>query len=408
MRVRVQEACLLPSIGWRMDFYQQLNDQAGTLAPQTLLDLLLDHLRAQRDYAGLFQAMLLEARARLGLPLVLPQVESSQVIPASLQEPYEEAIRQAAHAVGHLFLDNQDVVGAWPYFRLIGEIEPVAKFLETIPTPTEEQFPTMFALAWQEGVHPKLGFQWVLQHRGLCNAITTLTQSNVHQDIRNDCVIRLLEALHAELIDRLQHDLSQRGLVPPEPVPSLPALLKALPQDAPEDLYHIDLSHLNSVLEMALELPPGPGIEQAFELSTYGQRLHPRFQPVNDPPFKEGYAAFAKFFQALLGSDAASALGYFRDQADRAKQEGGSSSCGEVLVHLLYHLGRFKEALDAYAAYLAAVPPRELRCPSLSEISVQSGDFAAWRHWCQERQDAVGFVTCLLLKKQSGAGETKK
>lgn len=383
-----------------MDFYQSLMAQASALAPQSILNQLIEQLRTERDHAGLFQALLLQARARLGLPLVLPTGDTSKHIPAAQQEPYEEAIRQAARTVGQLFLEDGDVAQAWPYFRLIGETAPVQAYLESIQEPSEEEWPTLLALAWQEGVHPLLGFKWILEQRGLCNAITTLTQSHLSPEQRQACVVRLLEALHRELVERLQYDLAQKGLVLAEPSMPLPDLLAAHPQLGQAEEYHIDLSHLSSVLEMALELPPGPALSLALELSQYGAVLNPRFQPNNEPPFEQGYRAFVHFFQILVGTKVEEGLAYFRDRAEQAKADQASTSPGEVLVHLLFHLGRYEEALSAYQTYLSQAEPRQLRCPSLAEISLRLGNFQSWQDWSRAHHEPVPFVTALLLSKQ--------
>ena len=118
---------------------------------------------------------------------------------------YEEAIRQAAREIGRKFLDRRDIAQAWPYFRMLGEPEPVRQALANYqPGPEEDPYP-MIEIAWQQGVHPEKGFDLVLDRNGVCSAITMVHSSDLSQNesLRSYCVRRLVRVLHEQLVDAL-------------------------------------------------------------------------------------------------------------------------------------------------------------------------------------------------------------
>ena len=71
------------------ELQQDLNQRGPTVA----IDHLCARLRERKDYAGLFYALLLKKRVELGVSPV--PTEPAQAMPAELQGPYEEAIREA-------------------------------------------------------------------------------------------------------------------------------------------------------------------------------------------------------------------------------------------------------------------------------------------------------------------------
>jgi hypothetical protein len=67
------------------------------------------------------------------LELGLPPVQvSSQDVPANKVSAYESAIREAARSVGQLFLDEGDIGGAWPFFRMIQDPAPIAAGIDRV------------------------------------------------------------------------------------------------------------------------------------------------------------------------------------------------------------------------------------------------------------------------------------
>src|SRR5439155_442893 len=68
-----------------------------------------------------------------------------------------------------------------------------------------------------------------------------------------------------------------------------------------DDSYHIDVSHLNSVVRFARFLDAGcPELDLALQLAQYGSRLAQQYQYAGNPPFDDFYPAHIRYFKVLL------------------------------------------------------------------------------------------------------------
>ena len=79
-------------------FFDQLQQSLRTDGPAAAIDRLCAGLRDQKDYNGLFYALLLKKRHELGVS-PLPSGPAAD-LPESAHAPYEEAIRAAGRLVG--------------------------------------------------------------------------------------------------------------------------------------------------------------------------------------------------------------------------------------------------------------------------------------------------------------------
>src|SRR5437764_8567272 len=274
--------------------FDELERTLTTERASAALDRLCTRLREQHDYDNLFYARLMAKRYELGV-LPVPTAPTSDV-PAERQTEFEEAIRGAAREVGTLYLQAGNIPQAWMYFRMIGENAPVERALAEVRPEEGQDLEPLIQIALYEGVLPHQGFDWVLQRYGLCSAITTLGghQLPLTPEARQHCIGRLVRTLYQELCDRLSADIERReGQAPPEasaPPGTLGVLRKLITgrdELFADDAYHVDLSHLSSVVQMSLDLPPGEDLERARELCAYGQRLSKTYQNQPDPPFED-------------------------------------------------------------------------------------------------------------------------
>src|SRR5262249_38916431 len=137
-----------------------------------------------------------------------------------------------------------------------------------------------------------------------------------------------------------------------------------------EDAYHIDTSHLSSVVQMSMTLDKCQELGMARELCAYGQRLTGRFLGHDDPPFENGYRDFDAYLAILTGEAVDQGLAHFRKKADDADPEEIGTYPAEVLVNLLLRLGRGPEALEVARKHLSKAEGlgRELTCPNLNEL----------------------------------------
>lgn len=386
--------------------FRDLETTLSTHGAAAAVQQLCDSLRASKDYHSLFYALLLKKRQEMGVHPV-PTGPAADLPPTQHAE-YEDAIRVAGREIGNLLLRDGHIANAWAYFRMIGEPAPVRSALEEYQPKEDEDLQALVQIAFYEAVAPKRGFDWILTRFGLCSAITTLGSQELPADpaVRQHCIGRLVRALYAELRERLLGEIErQDGSLPPEATAPAdePGVVRKLMAGRDwlfaEDCYHIDTSHLSSVVQMSLHLTPGVEMDLARELCDYGARLSTRFTSAGDPPFEKMYEAHGIYLAILAGDRVEENLNYFRDQAASADPETIGTFPAEVLVNLLVRLKREKEALDVARKYLAKVEQRRLTCPSLSDLCQRVGDYRTLAEAAREQGDPVHFMAGLLAAK---------
>src|SRR5439155_12279601 len=111
------------------------------------------------------------------------------------------------------------------------------------------------------------------------------------------------------------------------------------------DFYHIEVSHLSSVVQMSGELPAGPELDLARELCAYGRKLSARFQYPGEPAFENQYRDYAVYLDVLASDNVEAGLAHFRAKVESSNPEEVGTAPAEVLVNLLLRLSRNAEAL---------------------------------------------------------------
>ncbi len=376
----------------RLEKYQATLKAKGA---QAAIDQLCQELKDEKDYQALFYALLMKRRHALGASPIA--TGNNADLPASDLDAFEDGIREACRTVGQLYLDDDQLPQAWGYFRMIGEMGPVAKKLEAMGEPPEENSQPYIDIAFHQGVLPKTGFDWLLKRYGMCSAITTVSAGEMpfSPEVKSHCVRTLVKALHAELLDRLRAEIKQKqGFAPT--ATTIKELIEGRDWLFADDYYHIDLSHLNSVIQMAGQLDPGDEMRLARDLCAYGQKLSPRFNYQTDPPFENLYVDYDQFLGVLLGDDADKRLDHFRKKAADADPETIGTYPAEVLVNLLIKIGRPLEALEVSRTYLAKSPDARYSCPSFVELCQQTGSFEALAEVSREQGHTINFLAALI------------
>ena len=188
----------------------------------------------------------------------------SSDLPDASHEDYENAIRDAGRTVGGLYLDRREFAKAWGFYRMLGEQERMFAALDTYePAPDDDTY-GIVEIAWQHGVHPQKGFDILLSRSGVCSAITMVGSANLaaNPDLREYCVKKLVRALHDQLKDRLHGELAARNIELPADA-TVPQLIAGAPDLFGEDMYHIDVSHLSSVVQLASSPSPISALKRA-------------------------------------------------------------------------------------------------------------------------------------------------
>jgi hypothetical protein len=363
------------------------------------IDDLIAELRNAEDFQGLFYALLMKKRVELGVS-PFPTGPATE-LPTHTHEPYENAIRDAGRSVGRMLIERKLFSKAWAFFRMLGEPEPMREALEAFtPGPDDDVYPVI-EIAWQNGLLPKKGFDLVLDRHGICSAITMVSGSDLssNPDLRDYCITNLAKALHAQLFERLRTDLTNRGVSVP-PGATIAQMVEMHPELFADDAYHIDTSHLSSVVQLAvMNLPPGEGVNFARQLCAYGRKLAPNLQGNNDAPFEDNYDDYLAYLNVIAGENVEENLKRFEAKAAREAADGATYAA-QIYVNLLLKANRPTEALAAAKRFLLAEDDRNLICPGVNELARRAGDFASLAEAAKARRDPVGFLASLIAGKK--------
>lgn len=375
--------------------FDELQQTLTAHGPAAAIDRLCNELRERREYHALFYALLLKKRHELGVSPI-PTGPAEQ-LPAELHEPYENAIRDAGRLVGRLYLDQGDIPQAWAYFRMLGEPAPVAEALEKARPAEGEDVQALVEIGYHHGVHPRRGFDLLLERFGICSAITTVSSGEFPHgsDVRVYCINRLVRALYNELRERLSADIERREGAAPA-AKSVRELMAGRDDLFEDDFYHIDMSHLSSVVQMSVHLPPSEELNLARELCRYGQKLSPRFQYASEPPFENQYLDYGVYLDLLAGENVEQGLAHFQAKVDAMNVDNDGTMAAEVLVNLLLKLDRPAQAVKVARKHLGGADGRRLSCPGITELCQRANDYQSLAEAAREQGDSVHFLAGLL------------
>jgi hypothetical protein len=353
-------------------------------------DFLIQRFRKEKNYPSLFEARLMQKRLELGLDPI--QSGSLDDVPAEVRPVYERAFIEAAREVGALFLADGDVARAWPYYRAIGEPAPVAAAIEQITA--GEDMESVIAIAFQERVNPRKGFELILAQYGTCRAITCFGQFPGPAGLKESLHL-LVTTLYHELATSLRSAIErQEGQAPV--THRVAELMEGRDWLFENNSYYVDSSHLISVLRFSLDLEDPAMLRLALELADYGRRLSPMFEFKVDPPFQNVYTDHAIYLRALLGEDVDAAVAHFRQKVLDSDPEQVGTAPAQVLVTLLVRLDRLREAIAASLEFLDGVPAAQLGCPSLFQLCQMAGEWDQLKQLARERGDVLSFAASVL------------
>ena len=391
------------------DIFDVLAETAAARGAPAMFEALADSLKARRRWHALFDLRMLESRVALGLP---PSGDIG-AIDEKTRERLDERSLAACREVGWPLLDEGHVAAGWMYLRAAAEPAEVSrKLAELAETPLADEeaaaarLQEIVQIALWEGVDPALGIRLVIASQGTCNSITAYEQavSRLPAARQRQPAAVLVEHLHRELLQSLAADLEHRGLVPHETIAataSIVGLLDAAGGMKDDPSFHIDISHLQSVLRIARVCTERAVIEKAWELSVYACRLPDEVTYPGEPPFENVGEASRHFYAAQLGRDVDEAIRYFRKAAALARVEDAGTLPADTLVYLLWRLGRPAEALHAALERPAdqgmpSVMQAIGMLPSLVELAEAGNAVDTLREACRSRGDEITFAATFL------------
>ncbi len=373
-------------------------EELGNADPNAALERIVQRFKDEKHYPAVFNARLMKRRFELGLPLLSqPSIDD---LPIELQPKYQAAYVEAAREVGQLFLSDGNIPAAWPYFRAVGDVKPIADALEAFdmddPAPPDalEGLSATIQIAFNERVHPRKGFALILKHFGMCRAVTTFGAYPV-QDGRQESLTLLVRALHAEILENLKREITAvEGVCPDSD--SIPALIDQRSWLFENNTQYTDSSHLSGLLRFCGDLNDEAALRLAVEMADYGCHLSPMFQDIDDPPFDRGYEDRAVYLRALAGEDVDRAIAHFEAKAAQCDPDRDGTRPAEVLIELLTRLGRSPDAIRAFRRHLSDTPPDQLSCPTLPQLCELAGDFDQLKDVARQQTDPLSYVAAIL------------
>ncbi len=369
---------------------------------QAVLEQLERQLRAEHKYHELFEVLKMRARFEAGLPLLYS--EAPEAIPAAQRQRLEDGLLAACREVGTLLLQSGAVRQGWLYFRPVGDTAAVREILQKVAV-TDANVDELVEVLLHEGVDTERGFRIVLEKYGTCSAITsydTIVAQRSKKE-RQQAAALLVEQLYRELREALQHDIQrQQGVIPREE--TIADLVADRDWLFGEFAYHVDTTHLASVMRCARVLDERRYVELARDMTEYGRRLSPQFQYRSEEPFADTYPAHALWFDALLGRRVEEALAYFRRKAEELSVDQHGPLPRETWIDLLVRVGRPAEALEEALRLLPDSGPSIGVAPSVWELGQMAGDFGPIMDYYRRSGNLLGYATGLLCDAMLRSG----
>lgn len=373
--------------------FTALDGLPADASARTTLDFLITEFRRRREYALMFEARLMRRRAELGLPLI-----QTGPVPEEQRADYEQTAIEAAREAGLLYLAEGNIERAWPYFRAIGEPEPVREAIASYQPAEEEDPEAVIDIAYQQGLHPAKGLELILKRFGMCRAITLFGMYGTSTE-REACIDLLVESLYAELLANLQHAVERREGAPADTA-SIGDLIRDRDWLFGEYDYYVDTSHLSSVIQYAPDATNNATLRHIRELCAYGRRLSANFRIQGHPPFENIYEDYDAYAAALLGEDVEDSIAHFRRKVEESDPE--ETLAAQALVQLLLKLGRTREAMEVAMQHLAHKSANEISCPPAMQLCRMAGDYERLKELAREKGDVLSYAAAALESRQAG------
>lgn len=384
--------------------FRQLAAEIASRGVDAALATLAASLKEQANYRDLFTVRQMQARHKLGLPII--DIGQTRDLADPLCTQLEDEYIVACREVGLLLLAEGKLREAWMYLQISGDKAAVRERLAAIE-PTDENRNEIIELALYEGVWPRRGLELILASHGICNTITTLDGMlpNLSREEQSEAAGLLVRNLHANLLENVRADIERQQGKPPAET-TLAELLADRDWLLAGGNYHIDTSHLSSVVRFARMSDDVETLRLAVDLTEYGQRLHTQFQFAAEEPFADYYPSHGLFLGALLAQAEHSltaegparadvidrAIPFFRERAERTDIQASGTAAIEFYISLLARLKRFDLAMDELNHLIPAGQPTMGIAPHLWELAERSGSYAKMAEICQGRGDLVGYT----------------
>ena len=361
------------------------------------LSQLAAHLRVEKKYHELFETRKMQLRRRLGLSLFS---QDTPPMPPALRDEFERGLLEVCREVGMLLLKNHQIREAWMYLRTLDEQESVRQALNELKVP-EDHNDELIELLFHEGLDPIRGYRLVLAQHGTCNAITALDGriSGLSPVAKTETAGALIDHIYEELLTNVQGHIEREEGAAPES-DNLSQLIGSRSWLTKDGNYHVDTSHLSSVVRLARYTENPTKLQRAQELAVYGKTLDESLQYPGTAPFEDMFSTHELYFAAILGQRVEEAINFFRDKAESTDAYYEGTQAAEIFVELLLRCAKGEEAIKESVRLLPPGSHTTGLAPALIELSRQCGQFGDYLRICQEQQDVLGYVSGLALRQE--------
>ncbi len=379
------------------DIFQQLTQSRAE--PTVMLDQMVEYFRQARRPMELFEALKMQIRNRLDLPLVSSENEPPR--PEDVERQLEVGLLDACREAGTMLIEDGKVGEGWMYLRPTGDTELAKRLIAEKPI-TEENYDEMVQVLLHEGIDVARGYQAVLDHQGTCNSITLYEQSLVGRS-KSDRIAAascLLNHLYDELITLVRGDIARRE-APAGDDETLDEMIEKRRWILEDGGYHLDTTHLSATVRIATLLEDPAQIKKAWELTQYGRKLHHQFQYPGEEPFVDFYPAHSTFFSILLGENVDAGLKMFERKARTVDVAQHGTASIETYVDLLQRVGRPLEAINAAIELVPDELPPQRIVPLLLDIALKAkamgemGGYDSVAEYCKKHDDVLGYAAVL-------------
>ena len=382
-----------------LDFFEQIAARIKTDGVHGTLNLLETHFRREKEYFHLFEVLKLRCRHKLDLPLAN---RSTDRLPERQQRELDEGLLDACQTVGTLLFRDGQAQHGWTYLQPVGNRKLTESLIREFKV-DDQNVDMLIDISLNQGAAPTYGYHLVMMHHGTCSAITAfdVQGANFDRATQSAMAAKLLRHVYDEVMQNVKADIEQNEQTA-RPDANLRELLSEHPWLVEQQAYHLDATHLSSLMKISRLTTSSSDHEMALQLADYGTGFPEDLQYKNPAPFENTYPDHQIFFKALLGNEVDDAVSHFKQKCADAAQTTGSEA-DESLIDFLYRLGKVDEAIAHTRDCSIAPSMRTGLAPDLIEMASSPAQFEAVLDHLQQQNDLLGYSVALLKQTEVDA-----
>ena len=380
--------------------FDQIRADAGNNDVSAALEKLVANLTEKRLYHPLFEAIKLQTRHRLNLPLLFDQ--RREKLDSKIQSELESGLLEACRTVGLLLVADQKLGEAWVYLQPLDDRALFESLLEKYKV-IDDNADEVIDVALMQMAAPATGFRLVLERYGTCDGISTF-ESLAHTfdaEYRTQLSEILVDHLHSELIENLKNHLSQNKPTHLTDDLSLENLIRNRDKILTDAGPLVDATHLASTMRIGRSVNSRERQLQLCEMAQYGCLLDESYQFEGDSPFENTFADHLTYYRALVAdsidaNEVTQAIEFFDNKSKASADDPFNPVADEVFVDLLFRLGHSSQAIQASLDRLANRAELAGIAPSVHQMATRPEHFQMLQSHFQERDDLLGFTISVL------------